>query len=112
VIVASGKVEGKIVKHTDIAIMQQVEKPLDFIRWFEPSSIGMEVTLDKKAMRVGQVLEKSYSATAGLRKGDLIQKVDDKPFDSVDAFRRLLRRGSIHDFCKLTIERESKTLEI
>src|SRR5258708_40044115 len=68
-IVASGKVDSVPFRHneTDSTIIQNCPKPLDFVRWFEPSTVGMEVAAAKDGMHVWKVRPKSPSDKAGLR---------------------------------------------
>ncbi len=82
------------------------------MQWFEPATVGLEVADLNNGMRVAKVKKGSPSAKAGTRAGDVITAVDGKKIESADSFRRLLRRGSVMDFCKLTLQRDGKELVV
>ncbi len=73
-------------------------------------------TAHERGVLVNSVVEDSPAATAGLRPGDLILTIDDKPFtvlhgDQMPEFRRHLSDLPIGSNLKISFERDEKTFE-
>ncbi len=62
--------------------------------------------------RVGQVYQGTPAATAGLRRGDVIKKVDGKKIESFDALRRMIAKLDPGHTVLMEVERDGKTIEL
>jgi hypothetical protein len=94
-------------------IEAEQERPLGFIRWFETTTVGFEITPESRGMRVSEVLTGSVAAAGGLRTGDVIAAVDgQRAGATAEEFRKQIRRGSVQDACAITVIRDSKELTL
>jgi PDZ domain len=83
--------------------------PLNFVKWFTPADVGLEVSAVKDAVKVEKLHDGKLPIKSGLKIGELITAVDGAKIDSIESFRRLLRKGSVQDRCVLSIgRRETK----
>lgn len=86
--------------------------PLDFVHWFSTSDIGIDVAADARFVIVNMVADGKLPAKSGLKKQDVISALDGAKVESIESFRKLLRKGSVQDRCVLTVNRGDKTLDI
>ena len=61
---------------------------------------------------IRKVADGKLPARAGLKVGDLITAVDAGKVDSMETFRKLVRRGSIHERCTLSVKRGDMNLDV
>ncbi len=116
VIISSGRVLDAEAKKTNLpggfTSRDNEVTPLNFVKWFTPMDVGLEVVSDKGDIRVDKLHDGRLPAKAGLKVGDVINAVDGSKVDSAESFRRLLRKGSVQTKCVLTVERGGKSLEV
>ena len=72
-------------------VQSGVRRPLDFITFFELSTVGVEVKRKDRAVQVTSIIDDKPFADAGLRVGDIITEVNGKKPESAESLRRLLR---------------------
>jgi len=89
-----------------------VPKLLGWVRFFEISDAGLEVTATDDGVKVTKVADKQPPQRAGLQSGDIITAIEGKEFKDVEQFRRLLRHSTVQEACKFTVRRGNKTLEL
>jgi hypothetical protein len=94
-------------------VKQKEVKPLGFIKWFDPASVGVVVEKTESGVRVKEVVEGKLFAKAGLRVGDIVTLLSGAKTDSPDVFRRLLRsKIALNTEMSFQVRRGEKTLEI
>lgn len=76
-----------------------------------PARIGVTFADRKGQVVVGSVLEGSASK-AGVRPGDVVSQIGDKPIENAEAAVQIIRDRNPGDTLKLTISREGKKLTI
>jgi S1-C subfamily serine protease len=74
----------------------------------DKAALGISVEKNKKGLVITGVNPDSRAADAGLQEGDVIQEVNRKPVDSVDALRDAVRRTTDRPVL-LLVEREGQT---
>ena len=74
----------------------------------DKAALGISVEKGKKGLVITGVNPDSRAADAGLQEGDVIQEVNRKPVDSVDALREAVRKTSDRPVL-LLVEREGQT---
>jgi hypothetical protein len=100
--IAGGRVSADRPKSlAHVSIRENDQKPLGFVRFFDLSEQGIEVAGDRRgSLRIQKVCKGLPFDRAGLRAGDLILTAEGRPAESVEAFRRLVRR---HVACSLPL---------
>ena len=97
-------------------IQERQRDPLDFlnlVHFFDPAQVGIEVKSMNEGVRVEALAAAKSFAGAGVREGDQIVAVDGVKLDSVEVFRRLLRRRMQEsNLIALEIRRGDKPLRI
>ncbi|HKB42022.1 MAG TPA: PDZ domain-containing protein, partial [Gemmataceae bacterium] len=87
--------------------------PLGFVRFFDPSSVGINVEKTDSGVKVKDAPKEKPFGAAGLLSGDFIVALDGKEPKDPETFRRLLRPRAVNNeemlFC---IRRGNETLEI
>ncbi len=92
-IVASGGVHyAERTKVSDTKVEEGEATPLGFVRFFDPSFVGVEVVAAEDCLRVKAVHEGKPFARAGLRADDIVLSLDETAVNPVESFRRLLRK--------------------
>jgi serine protease Do len=74
----------------------------------DKAALGISVEKAKNGLVITAVNPDSRAADAGLQEGDVIQEVNRKPVDSVDALREAVRRTSDRPVL-LLVEHEGQT---
>jgi S1-C subfamily serine protease len=109
---SSGKIRGVADAAGDrmkSTVESEQDRPLGFVRWFETTSVGFEASPGKGGTRITDVTNGSVAARSGLRKGDVITAIDGEAVkDSVEDFRKQVRRGSVQDGCIVTVTRDNE----
>ncbi len=117
VIVSGGKVKmGEVfpgARAQNSLIQEHRRDPLNFIRFFDPAQVGIEVKASPNGLRVERVVAAQPFGRAGICQGDRVLRVDGVSVDSPEAFRRVLRRrlGDANPVL-LDVRREDKPLRI
>jgi hypothetical protein len=93
-------------------VRSDTDKYLDFVSFVEPIQIGLELREPTGKVRVYQVVEGTPAAKAGLQRGDILLAVDGTAADSIELFRRLLRRISVQDEGVVRVQREGSPREL
>jgi hypothetical protein len=97
----------------DIDCKGRVRDALSPVKFFEPSSLGVEVAPSRYGVRVTGATAGKPFARAGLRVDDLVLALDGSPVRSPDAFRRLLRKRLVEGGeAVLEVRRQGKTVEV
>jgi M6 family metalloprotease-like protein len=79
----------------------------------QPGFLGIHVTSETPGkVVIAEVASDSPAARAGLRKGELLAKLDGKEIGSADAVRELLQGKSAGDAVKLTVTRQDKPVDL
>jgi hypothetical protein len=87
--------------------------PLGFVKFFEPTSVGIRVASADGGARVKEVAKGQRFAAAGLRTDDLVTAVNGTAVTDAETFRRLLRAGLAgEDEMVLKVSRADKFLEV
>ena len=73
-------------------IIENAKKPLGFIQFFDPANEGVAVELSGDVVRVMDATSGKPFRKAGLRKGDVILRINETAVGSTEVFRRILRR--------------------
>ncbi len=75
--------------------------------------IGIVHTTDEgnKGTKVLQVKEGTVAATAGIKPGDVIVKIDEDDIHGYESFERTLNRKAINGLVTVTIERKNEMLQ-
>src|SRR5262249_7656239 len=89
-----------------------VRRPLNLVRFFELSDVGVEVTETQDSVIIQSLKPGSPLEKAGLRKGDAIVAVDGDKTQTADAVRRQLRRAFVSQESTFTIDRHGKQMEL
>jgi hypothetical protein len=92
-----------------VDIKEKERNPLNFITFFELSTIGVEVKVADAAVQVSAIAEGKPFAKAGIRMGDTITEVNGKKPDSAELLRRLLRDALAIGDANVTLRRGEKT---
>jgi hypothetical protein len=98
-----------IPKGLENVIQEKVVRPLDYITFFELSTVGVEAKAADGAVRVTAVAEGKPFADAGVRAGDVVASVNGKAPDSPESLRRLLRDALAVGDATITLSRGDKT---
>lgn len=111
VIVATGSVKSDSA--TSCFIIENARNPLPFLKLFDPSQAGIEVSSTKEGVRVENVHEGKRFAKAGVERGDVLVAVDKTKITSAEQFRKLLRRLVVENREGVfRLQRGHKTLEV
>jgi hypothetical protein len=87
--------------------------PLEFVTFFDPNMLGVEVNEVNGAVQVHKVDAKKAFGIADVRSADIVLSVDDVAVESVAAFRRALRTAvALDEDCLLRLRRAGKIVEI
>ena len=112
-LIAGGKVAvGKNYRVSDPShnvIKENEACAFGFITFFELSTVGVDVKLDDKIVRVTTVKEKMPFATAGIKVGDKIVSVNGKKPESAESLRRLVRDALAIGDASVVVRRGEKT---
>jgi type II secretory pathway component PulC len=90
-------------------VQEKQSTPLDYITFFELSTVGVEAKAADGAVRVSAVAEGKPFADAGVRAGDVITAVNGKKPDSAESLRRLLRDALAVGDATVILRRGEKT---
>jgi hypothetical protein len=96
-------------KSLNVNIQENVTKPLGFITFFELSTVGVEVTVADKAVKVAAIEKGKPFDHAGVWVGDIIAEVNGKKPNSAESLRRLLRDALAIDDATVKLQRRDKT---
>lgn len=101
------------VDENSSVVKEKQTPPLGFVKFFEPSRVGVEVVTAEKGARVTAAPADKPFGVAGLRAGDVVTGIDAMVVDSHESFRRALRR-KIAEGGKFTLKvrRTDKSVEI
>ena len=112
VVLAGGKAEfdGGLLRKG--IVRAGIPKLLGWVRFFEISDAGLEVTSNENGIKVTKVADKQPPQKAGLQPGDIITAIDGKGFKDVEQFRRVLRHSTVQEASKFTVRRDGKMLEL
>jgi hypothetical protein len=112
VVLAGGKAEydGGLLRKG--IVRAGIPKLLGWVRFFEISDAGVEVTAVDGGVKVTKVVDKQPPQKAGLQSGDIITAIDGTASKDVEQFRQLLRRGTVQESTKFTVRRDGKSLEL
>lgn len=99
-------------KEMENRVQERVVRPLGFITFFELSTVGIEVKLAGKAVKVAAVAEGKPFADAGVWVGDIITEVNGKKPDSAESLRRLLRDALAIGDATVKLQRGDKTVTV
>ncbi len=66
----------------------------------------------KKGVYVASVIEGTPAESAGIKKGDIITKIDDTDIESMEKLNEIKNSKKVGDKISLTISRNSKTLKV
>lgn len=90
------------------ALKAACRRPLGFVRFFETSDVGIELTGTKVvALNAASPLRK-----AGLLVGDMLLAIDGKEAKDAESIRRMLRRALIQQEGRVTVKRGQKKLNL
>jgi hypothetical protein len=92
VLYAGGKVEAP--GPTDRVYQKQQALPFG-VRFVSPADFGLELAAQNGGMQVLGITPDSPFAKYGVKDGDVITAIDEVAADSIPAFRRQLRRGTL-----------------
>jgi hypothetical protein len=92
-----------------LVVQQNVRTPLNFVTFFELSTVGADVKVADEAVRVAAVAEGKAFATAGVKPGNVVAEVNGKKPDSAESLRRLLRDALAIGDATLTLKRGDRT---
>ena len=90
-------------------IQSRQRSPLGFVKFFELSRMGLEVTDTEKVVRVKAVADGKAFAAAGAKVGDVVEGVNGKKPDSAESLRRLLRDALAVGDATVTVRRGDAT---
>lgn len=85
------------------AFVQDLRKGLD--SYFNPAA-------GEAGVLVREVEIGGPAAEAGLKRGDLLLKIDEIPLDGADNFRSILSKYTANDLLPLTVRRDSQTVNL
>jgi hypothetical protein len=88
------KVEAEKAHEPAVAQSKTKENPFG-VRFFETGELGVEVEDHANGVKITALAPDSPLASAGLRIGDVIGRINDSRTDSVKEFRRELRRSVV-----------------
>jgi hypothetical protein len=86
--------------------------PLEAIRFFKPDQLGIEVSLEREAVRIDKVKNLSILAKAGLQPDDVVLKLNGMKFGGIEEFRVLLRQRTAEGDAVFEIKRSDKVMEV
>jgi len=93
-------------------IKEGVRRPLDFVRFFETSDVGVEASASEKSVKVEKLTASSPLSKGGLKVGDMVFAIDGNKIPDADTFRRQLRRAYVSQEGIFSVRRDGKELEI
>jgi hypothetical protein len=112
-LIAGGKVIFKtpIPPELDLGLVnkENISNPLNFVTFFELSTVGVEAKAADKAVQITAVANGKSFASAGVRVGDIVAEVNGQKPDSPEALRRLLRDALAVGDATLKLQRGDKT---
>lgn len=91
-------------------VQTKVMRPLDFITFFELSTVGVEAKAVGKVVHVTAVAADKPFADAGAKVGDIIVEVNGKAPDSPESLRRLLRDALAIGEATVRLQRGDKVI--
>lgn len=74
-------------------------------------SFGLNIT-DKSGVLIAEVISNSSASAAGLKKGDVIQKIDGQALTKAGQLQQIVQNSSVGDRLLLTVRRQGQTLKI
>jgi len=77
-----------------------------------PAVLGVRFKMEDKKLKVLEVTEKSGAEEAGVKKGDIMTKVDGKTIEDDKSFIEYLRFKAPGDRIKLGVQRKDKEIEL
>jgi hypothetical protein len=100
-------------RHWNCQITKGEGPALGFVKFFSPREQGIAVEEKAGEVQVTDIRPGKLFGKSGLRPGDKLLAVDGQAVDSVELFRRLLRRGLVtEEGVTLRFERDGKAREI
>ena len=115
VVMAGGKValENKdALKRKGFGVISENAPNTLGIKFFELSSVGLEVKAADKAVTVEKVAAKSEAEKAGVKAGDVILEVGEKKPADAESLRRLLRDALAVGDATVKVKRGNDTLSV
>ena len=97
VIIATGKVTSPIPvsQSTQSVIIERVENFPANLKLFDTAKAGVEVSLVPSGVRVAKIHAGKAFAWAGVRPGDLVKAVGETKIETLNDFRRSVRRAFV-----------------
>jgi membrane-associated protease RseP (regulator of RpoE activity) len=93
-------------------IKEGVKRPLDFVRFFETSDVGVEAAKAENGIKLQKLTTDSPLAKAGLKAGDNVLAIDGNKTPDLDTLRRQLRRAYVSQEATFSVRRDGKELEV
>jgi hypothetical protein len=107
--VTLGKPREGVAEGRQNTIKEKETNPLGYITFFELSTVGVEVSVVDKAVKVAAVEKGKPFADASVWAGDIITEVNGKKPDSPESLRRLLRDALAIGDATVKLQRGDKT---
>jgi hypothetical protein len=104
----SVKAEGSV----NATIKEDEKNPLDAVTFFTTKHLGVESALVKDRVRIEKVEAGTPLAKAGLQKGDVVTKVGTTKVDSLESFRKAMRRALAEGKAVIEVQRGDKAVEL
>jgi Do/DeqQ family serine protease len=105
-LISKGKVEHPYLGIEMIPLTPEIRKEINA----EPNS-GIRVETDQGVL-ISRIAEDAPAAKAGLRAGDVIQKIDNQPITKAETVQQLVRASKLGSPLQVEINRNGKTLKL
>lgn len=102
----TGKVEHAFLGIKMITLTPELKEQIN-----KSGKVPFKVTADKGVL-IGQVINNSAAATAGLRQGDIIDKIDGKPVENTNDVQQLVDATDVGKVLQVEVNRNGQTLTI
>jgi hypothetical protein len=96
-------------KEMENRVQENVNRPLGFINFFELATVGVEVSVADKTVKVAAIEKGKPFDHAGVWVGDVITEVNGKKPDSAESPRRLLRDALAIGDATVKVQRRGNT---
>jgi hypothetical protein len=107
ILITTGKV--RLKSKGNSIILEDAHEALGLVKFYDVKQSGIEVEQVKDSVAVKKVHKGKPFAEAGVQEGDHILTLDGTKIDSLDVFRRLVRRNAMaNNDIVLTVERPGK----